>query len=166
MKILPAKQAISFEKNGNELRIDVPSLHDLFLLFGTTDDRLALGLLKQAIGVTSNHDADAQADACGLVMAIIEDFAPKDAVERLMTVQMAATHTSLMAVCAKMNNATTLELHEVYERSLNRLARTFTTQVEALRKHRNGGRSKVTVEHVTVNEGGQAIVGNVHKSSH
>ena len=47
------------------------------------------------------------------------------------------------------------------ERAFNKLARTFAAQVEALRRHRTGGEQKVTVEHVTVNEGGQAIVGNV-----
>ena len=42
-----------------------------------------------------------------------------------------------------------------------RLARTFATQLEALKRYRTGGTQKVTVEHVTVNAGGQAIVGNV-----
>jgi len=45
----------------------------------------------------------------------------------------------------------------------NKLARTFTTQMEALKKYRTGGERKMTVEHVTVNEGGQAIVGNVSR---
>ncbi|MEQ1899943.1 MAG: hypothetical protein ABL866_04340 [Devosia sp.] len=44
---------------------------------------------------------------------------------------------------------------------VNKLARTFTTRVEALKRYRTGGQQKVIVEHVTVNEGGQAIVGNV-----
>ena len=44
---------------------------------------------------------------------------------------------------------------------LNKLTRTFATQVEALKRYRSKGEQKVTVEHVTVNEGGQAIVGNV-----
>ena len=47
------------------------------------------------------------------------------------------------------------------ERALNKLARTFATQLEALKRYRTGGTQKVTVEHVTVNAGGQAIVGNV-----
>ncbi len=47
------------------------------------------------------------------------------------------------------------------ERAFNKLARTFASQVEALKRYRTGGEQKVTVEHVTVNEGGQAIVGNV-----
>jgi hypothetical protein len=47
---------------------------------------------------------------------------------------------------------------------LNKLMRTFTAQMEALRKYRTGGEQKVTVQHVHVNDGGQAVVGNVsHK---
>ena len=34
-------------------------------------------------------------------------------------------------------------------------------QVEALKRYRTGGEQKVTVQHVTVNEGGQAIIGSV-----
>jgi hypothetical protein len=33
--------------------------------------------------------------------------------------------------------------------------------MEALKRYRTGGEQKVTVQHVTVGEGGQAIVGNV-----
>ena len=47
------------------------------------------------------------------------------------------------------------------ERAFNKLARTFATQMEALKRYRTGGEQKVTVQHVTVSEGGQAIVGNV-----
>lgn len=55
----------------------------------------------------------------------------------------------------------TLQQLEVHERIVNKLARTFATQMEALRKHRNGGKQTVTVQHVNVEDGGQAIVGNV-----
>ena len=37
----------------------------------------------------------------------------------------------------------------------------LATQVEALRRLRNGGSQTVRVEHVHVNEGGRAIIGNV-----
>jgi hypothetical protein len=42
-----------------------------------------------------------------------------------------------------------------------RLLRTYATQVEALRRLRNGGSQTLRVEHVHVNEGGQAVIGNV-----
>lgn len=47
------------------------------------------------------------------------------------------------------------------ERAFNKLARTFTTQLEALKRYRSKGDQTVRVEHVTVNEGGQAIVGSI-----
>jgi hypothetical protein len=47
------------------------------------------------------------------------------------------------------------------ERAFNKLARTFATQMEALKRYRTGGEQKVTVQHVSVSEGGQAIVGHV-----
>jgi hypothetical protein len=42
-----------------------------------------------------------------------------------------------------------------------RLLKAFATEVEALRRFRNGGLQFVRVEHVHVNDGGHAIVGNV-----
>ncbi len=42
-----------------------------------------------------------------------------------------------------------------------KLLRTFAAQVEALQRHRGKGQQKVTVEHVHVHAGGQAIVGSV-----
>jgi hypothetical protein len=49
----------------------------------------------------------------------------------------------------------------MHERALNRLARTYAAQVEALKRYRSKGEQRVIVERVTVNEGGRAIVGNV-----
>jgi hypothetical protein len=43
----------------------------------------------------------------------------------------------------------------------NKLSRTYATLLEALNRHRGKGQQKVTVEHVHVHEGGQAIVGAV-----
>jgi hypothetical protein len=41
------------------------------------------------------------------------------------------------------------------------ISRSCAVLVEALNRHRGKGQQKVTVEHVTVNAGGQAIVGSV-----
>ena len=53
---------------------------------------------------------------------------------------------------------------EVWKETLNqanKLSRTYTALLEALNRHRGKGQQKMTVEHVHVYEGGQAIVGNV-----
>jgi hypothetical protein len=43
----------------------------------------------------------------------------------------------------------------------NKLSRTYATLVESLNRHRGKGQQKVTVEHVHVHAGGQAVVGMV-----
>jgi hypothetical protein len=44
----------------------------------------------------------------------------------------------------------------------NKLSRTYALLLDALNRHRGKGQQKVTVQHVRVNTGGQAIVGVVH----
>src|SRR5215210_6059572 len=43
----------------------------------------------------------------------------------------------------------------------NKLSRTYAALLEALSRHRGKGQQKVTVEHVYVHAGGQAVVGMV-----
>jgi hypothetical protein len=45
----------------------------------------------------------------------------------------------------------------------NKLSRTYATLLEALNRHRGKGQQKVTVEHVHVHAGGQAVVGTVER---
>jgi hypothetical protein len=44
---------------------------------------------------------------------------------------------------------------------LGRLARTFPAQIEALNRYRSQGEPAITVQNVSVGDGGKAIVGNV-----
>jgi hypothetical protein len=82
----------------------------------------------------------------------------------LLATQMAAIHTATMKMAARLAQTTNAKLIDGYERSLNKLARAFAAQVEALKRYRTGGEQRVTVEHVHVHPGGQAIVGHVeHK---
>ena len=46
-----------------------------------------------------------------------------------------------------------------------KLLRTYTMQIEALQRHRGKGEQKMTVEHVHVHAGGQAIVGEVNAAT-
>jgi hypothetical protein len=41
--------------------------------------------------------------------------------------------------------------------------RAYATQVEVLRRLRSSGQQFMRVEHVHVNDGGQAVIGNVKK---
>jgi len=58
-------------------------------------------------------------------------------------------------------NSERVDQVQAHYNGYTKLARTYVSQMEALRKHRNGGKQTVTVQHVNVQDGGQAIVGNV-----
>ncbi len=47
--------------------------------------------------------------------------------------------------------------------AFNKLAKTFATQLEALKRYRSSGEQTINVEQVQVDDGGQAIVGNVNR---
>jgi hypothetical protein len=99
-------------------------------------------------------------------LAMIEAAAPKDEIEAALAVQMACTHTAAMAVLAKMDVAFASEKRiAAFGSAAARLMRAYATQVEVLRRLRHGGHQVVRVEHVHVNEGGQAVIGNVKKSN-
>ncbi len=74
---------------------------------------------------------------------------------------MAAVHMEMMKFAGRMSFIETIQQQDSAVRAFNQLARTFAVQLEALKRYRSGGEQKVTVQHVTVGEGGQAIVGNV-----
>ena len=95
---------------------------------------------------------------CSLMVKGVE---PKDQVEAMLAAQMAAVHMSTMTFARRLAHVENIPQQDSAERAFNKLARTFAAQVEALKRYRSGGEQTVRVEHVTVNEGGQAIVGNV-----
>ena len=79
----------------------------------------------------------------------------------MLAAQMAAVHNATMTFARRVNHVDNIPQQDSAERAFNKLARTFAFQVEALKRYRSVGNQTVRVEHVTVNEGGQAIVGNV-----
>jgi hypothetical protein len=81
-------------------------------------------------------------------------------------VQMACTHIAAMALLARLQDGYPTERRtSLFASAAARLLRVYVSQVEALRRLRHGGSQFVRVEHVHVNEGGQAVIGNV-KSRH
>lgn len=133
--------------------------------------------LSGVFGSSSLGFADALLSHCGNVsggkltmaddknhaVAIVAEIAPQDGIEAMLATQMAAVHIATMRHSRLMAGTETIAQLDVHEKVFNKLNRTFVAQMEALRKHRHGGEQKMTVEHVTVQDGGQAIVGNVAK---
>lgn len=133
-------------------------------LFRTDSNDMANGLLYHCIKVLKDDEITDKIpgnDERQFMVAAVAEIEPRDGIERMLAVQMAATHVAMIRTGRRLAGATMLPQFDAHERAYNKLARTFTAQMEALRKHRNGGKQTVTVQHVNVSDGGQAIVGNV-----
>ena len=131
--------------------------------FGSSDVNFLVGLAKQLANIEAGASAPDE-NNIAYQASIVAGIAPRDATEALLATQMAAIHSSIITMTGRLRNAETILQQDSAERALNKLARTYVMQVDALGRHRRGGKQKVVVEHVTINEGGQAIVGNVERS--
>jgi hypothetical protein len=95
-------------------------------------------------------------------LAFIEGAKPKGEVECGLVMQMACTHSAAISIIRTFAGANGYGRDVPLKASAAaRLMRAYAAQVETLRRLRNGGSQVVRVEHVHVNEGGQAIIGNV-----
>jgi hypothetical protein len=133
-------------------------------IFGTSDEMQANALLGHCLKSLKADEASDEHpgnDERIFMLSVIRDLAPRDPVERMLAVQMAATHVATIRAGRWMATSDNLPQVQAHYTGFNKLARTFAAQVEALRKHRTGGEQRVTVQHVNVSDGGQAIVGNV-----
>ncbi len=99
-----------------------------------------------------------------LASAMFAELEPRDAIEAMLIAQMTATHVAMTTLAEKLSYQSMYQLRESYERSMTRLSRTYLAQMDALKKYRAKAQQVVRVERVTVNEGGQAIVGDVSHS--
>jgi hypothetical protein len=101
--------------------------------------------------------------AVNAAIAFVEGAKPRDEVEAALVVQMAATHCAAMAVLRRLGGGHGGDRSVVaMATAASRLLRAYATQVEALRRLRNGGSQVIRIEHVHVGDGGRAIVGMVH----
>lgn len=99
-----------------------------------------------------------------LAVETVASLKPRNALEAMLTTQMAAIHMAAMTAMTKVSTpGQPSDAAELYVTRATRLMRTFLQQLEVLSKLRGeSGQQKVTVEHVNVGAGGQAIVGAVN----
>jgi len=130
---------------------------------GTGSFPFALEIHKQLINALS-IGREGNPEALNFGIAVIASIKPRDELETMLAAQMEAIHTTTMTFARRLNHVENIPQQDSAERTLNKLARTFTTQMEALKRYcRNDGEQKVVVQHVNVNDGGQAIVGTIEQ---
>lgn len=92
------------------------------------------------------------------IAALVAAISPRDSTEAILACQMAAIHNATMTAARRLSNVETIPQQDSASNMLNKLARTFTTQMETLKKYRSTGEQNIRVQHVNVSAS-QAVVG-------
>jgi hypothetical protein len=126
----------------------------------TNGKAVALGLIGQiaSLGSSGKRVDDT---AANFALGFVDAMKPQDAAESLLLTQMAVTHQTMMMMARRLNHVANIPQQDAAERAVNKLARGYAAQMDTLKRYRSKGQQTVRVERVTVESGGQAVVGNV-----
>lgn len=127
---------------------------------GVADRDAMDGILRQLVRASISGDAVDEVNI-SFMIAMVKSIGPRDSIEAMLVAQMVSVHVMAMRCAQRLASADDSAQHEAAARALSRLARTFPAQVEALNRHRSHGEPAITVQNVSVGDGGKAIVGNV-----
>ena len=131
--------------------------------FGTGNKDLIDTVFRHVACLYTLPDGMIDSSPADAAIASIVEVGPRDSTELLLATQMATVHMMALEMSqrALRTNDSTQVNYNINR--VTKLMRTFTAQIEALNKYRTKGRQKITVQHVNVNDGGQAIVGDVNQ---
>ena len=132
---------------------------------GTADFNFVYDLVLQQLASVSVRNGKIDEGKLNFLLSVVAGINPRDQIEAMLAAQMGAVHLAMMRFSRQLAHVETLQQQDSAERAFTRLARTFASQMETLKRYRTGGEQKVTVQHVSVNDGGQAVIGSVTQNT-
>ena len=154
---------ITYDEKKGVYQIGSSDGEDVFYM-GTHNLDLTVSVASQVLQICSlgNKTSEVVTENANASMAAILEIDPQDSTELMLAAQMVTVHNLTMEMSrrALMSEQTTDGVNFNINRT-TKLMRTYMAQMEALNKYRNKGKQQITVQHVNVNDGGQAIVGDV-----
>ena len=118
------------------------------------------GLYCQVAAI-GGHQRSVDEAASNFALAFVDAMEPQDPVEALLCLQMATVHQTAMTQARLQNVLTNSKEREAAGRAMATANQTFVKQMAALKRHRTEARPCIQVNQVNVQEGGQAVVGDV-----
>jgi hypothetical protein len=109
-----------------------------------------------------HSDSEERARQINAAITAMLGTKPRDELEGMLNAQLIASHNAAMECYRRaMLAEQTFEARRENLNQANKLSRTYAALTDALDRHRGKGQQRITVEHVNVHAGGQAIVGAV-----
>jgi hypothetical protein len=118
--------------------------------FGTTSTDLADRLITQIITTTHIQPpgTPVSADTLNAALAAVTGIAPRDEAEAMLAAQMVAVHWLAMNTLRRATlDQPSFEIYDSLVNRATKLLRTYTMQVEALKRYRSAGEQRVVVQH-------------------
>ena len=147
-----------------EVVLPRPAKPEFKQLGGSDSDHFNQMLADQTLGalwIAHSNEEQRNRQFLAATVALI-GTSPQNELEGMLISQMIACHAaSLECHRRAMLPEQTIESRQVNLSAASRLSRTYVALLEGLSRHRGKGQQVVRVEHVTVQAGGQAIVGAV-----
>jgi hypothetical protein len=138
---------------------------DQLELGGSKSGFVACYAANQVLGTVwrgGQEDPDTKTIRDSATLRRVSDIGARDVVEAMLAAQMVATHEAAMECFRRAAlGEQTFAGREMGLKYGDRLVRSCAGLVDALNRHRGKGKQVIRVEHVTVEAGGQAIVGAV-----
>jgi hypothetical protein len=126
---------------------------------GSANQDYALKLIGQTVSAFFMDAHENEASIINKINGALLSLAPKDEIEGMLCSRLLVLHDQYMGFMSRVT--TNVQTNAEIDLNINRatkLMRLWNETLDALSKHRRKGEQKVTVQHVNVNNGGQAVV--------
>jgi hypothetical protein len=127
---------------------------------GAADSEALHGLLGQLVKAGAVARRPDQSNLAFMI-SVLKSIAPRNSLEAMLAAQMVSIHVAAMRSACRLACTDDITQQESLTRALTRLSRTFAAQTEALNRHRNDGARAITVQNLSVQDGGKAVVGHL-----
>jgi len=158
------------EKKAKSVRRPVNELFPVNRFVKLDDEIVELRRLTEIVellGIPDSLDKEKRDARIVRAVELYDSLEPADGAETMLAAQMVGTHTAALNCLQRAAHPSqTFAGQDMALKHAQKLMTLYAKQLDALNKHRGKGQQKITVRHVNVGSGGQAIVGNVdvHKS--
>jgi hypothetical protein len=150
------------------VEIDHPDVDTAYKLLenalGTSDLFFTHGMLTQLIAACQRGGKVSEFNV-NFLLSVIKGIEPRDQLEAMLAAQMAVIQITLFENRKILQGIEYVAQRDDAAMTMSKLARTFMMQMDALKRYRSKGEQNVMVQNVTVSDGGQAIVGDVHQEA-
>jgi hypothetical protein len=117
---------------------------------GTKNPEFVDGLVAQLLGVSARDGGKFHASELSFALSVISGSKPPDELEAMQVAQMAAVHAAMMRLAGEVACAEYQLERESAIRAMNQLARTYSAQLDALKRYRAKAGQIIAVQNVAI----------------